>query len=86
MDSLSRCLNSIESTILFFLHCANYTFQKQTLLNKIRYIDSNILTQKETSVTLLFGKSDFKYSLNKEIINATIGLILSTERFICPLF
>ena len=36
--------------------------------------------------TLLFGRADFCYSTNKEIINATISFILTTERFNCPLF
>ena len=36
--------------------------------------------------TLLFRRPDFDYSTNKEIINATISFILTTERFNCPLF
>ena len=50
---------------------------------KIRSVDRNILAQKETSVikTFLFRKSDFKDSLNKEIINFTTSFILPRERF-----
>ena len=46
IDPLSSCVNSIKCTILFFRHCANYTFQKQTLLNKMRAIYPNIFGRK----------------------------------------
>ena len=36
--------------------------------------------------TFLFGQSDFKDSLNKEIIYTTNGFIQLTEGFNCPLF
>ena len=67
IDLLCSCGNSIKPTIHFFLHCANYMFQRQTLLNKIHSIDPNVLALKETFVikTLLFGKSDFRDSLSK---------------------
>ena len=66
IDCSWYCCNSIESTLYFFLHCANYTFQRQTLLNKIRSTKPNILAQKEISVikTFLFGKADFRDSIN----------------------
>ena len=46
------------------------------------------MTENENSVvrTLLFGRPDFSYSTNKEIINVTISFILTTERFNCLLF
>ena len=92
IDPLSSCVNSIKCTILFFRHCANYTFQKQTLLNKMRSIYPNIFGRKKLRLLkclenrILLGKSDLKYSLNKEIVYSTISFILSTEPFICPLF
>ena len=47
MDLLCSCGNSIESTIYFFLHCASFTFQRKTLLNKICSYQPNILAKKE---------------------------------------
>ena len=46
------------------------------------------MTENENSVvrTLLFGRPDFNYLTNKEIINATISFILTTKRFNCPFF
>ena len=73
MDRLCSCGNDIESTIHFFLHCANLTTQRQTLLNKLKSIYASILAENENLVvrTLLFGRPNFTYSTNKEIINAT---------------
>ena len=87
VDPLWSCGNNIESTVHFFLHRRNFTTQRQTLLNKLKSINASIMTENENSVvrTLLFGRPDFNYSTNKEIINATISFILTTERFNCPL-
>ena len=86
IDPLCSCGNDIESTVHFFLHCPNFTTQRQTLLNKLKSINASIMTENENSVlrTLLFGKPDFRYSTNKEIINAAISFILTTDRFNCP--
>ena len=78
---------SVKKTLIekkIFLHCPNFT----TLLNKLKIINVSIMAENENSVvrTLLFGRPDFNYSTNKEIVNATISFILTTERFNCPLF
>ena len=88
VDPLCSCGNDIESTVHFFLHCPNFTTHRQTLLNKLKSINASIVTENENSVgrTLLFGRPDFSYSTNKEIINIYISFILTTERFNCPLF
>ena len=88
VDPLCSCGNDIESTVRFFLHCPNFTTQRQTLLNKLKSINASIMTENENSVvrTPLFGRPDFNYSTNKEIINATISFILTIERFNCALF
>ena len=85
---MCSCGNDKESTVHFFLHCPNFTIQGQTLLNKLDSINASIMPKNENSVvrTLLFGRPDFNYSTNKDIINATITFILTTEQFNCPLF
>ena len=87
-NPLCSCRNDIESSVHLFLHCPNFTTQRQTLLNKLKSINASIMTENENSVvrTLLFGRPDLSYSTNKEIINLTISFILTTERFNCPLF
>ena len=50
--------SGIETTIHFFLQCANFNTQRQTLFGKIATIDASTLTENEDSIvnTLLFGK------------------------------
>ena len=85
---MCSCSSGIETTIHFFLHCANFNTQRRTLFDKIATIDAKILTENEDSFvnTLLFGKPNSKNSFNKAMLNASIGFILSTERFTSPLF
>ena len=80
---MCSCSSDIETTIHFFLHCANFNIQIQTLFDKIATIDTNIVTENEDNIviTLLFGKPD-----SKAMLNASIEYILSTERFNNPLF
>ena len=43
VDPLCSCGNNIESKFHFFLHCPNFTTQRQTLLNKLKSINARIL-------------------------------------------
>ena len=88
VDPFCSCGNDIELTVHSFLHCPNFTTQRQTLLNKLKSINASIMTENENSFvrTLLFGGPDFNYLTNKEIINATTSFTLKTKRFSCPLF
>ena len=85
---MCSCSSAIETTIHFFLHCANFNIQRQTPFDKIGTIDAHILTETEDSIvnTLLFGKQNSENSFNKAMLNASIEYILSTERFNNPLF
>ena len=82
---MCSCSSGIETTIHFFLHCANFNIQRQTLFDKIATIDANILTENKI-ITLLFGKPNCENSFNKTMLNASIEYILSNERFNNPLF
>ena len=67
VDPLCSCRIDIELTVHFFLHYLNLTTQRQTLLNKLKSINANILAENENSFvrTLLFGRPDCTYSNNK---------------------
>ena len=80
---MRSCSSGTETTIHFFLHCANFNTQGQTLFDKIATTDANILTENEYSIvnTLLFGKPNGENSFNKAMPNASIEYILSTEGF-----
>ena len=88
LNPLCECAKDIESTMHFFLHCTNFLIPRQTLFQKIRNIDNNILCQSETQLTqtLLYGSQNYHPSINRLIINSTIEYIISTERFKCSLF
>ena len=43
------CGSGIETAIHFFLHCANFNNQKQTLFSKTTFTDATILTEDEDS-------------------------------------
>ena len=49
---MRSCSSGVETTIHFFLHCANFSFQRQTRFDKIATIskDANILTENEDSI------------------------------------
>ena len=83
VNPLCSCGNDIKPTVHFFLDCPNFTTQKQTLtlLYKLKSINASIMAEDENSVvrTLLFGRPDFNYLTNKEIINVTISFILTTK-------
>ena len=42
--------SGIRTTIYFFLHCANFNTQRQTLFDKIAKMDANILSENEDSI------------------------------------
>ena len=88
LNPLCECAKDIESTVHFFLHCTNFLIPRQTLFQKIRNIDDNILSQSETQLTqtLLYGNQNYHPSINRLIINSTIECIISTKRFKCVLF
>ena len=39
----------MKQLFIFFLHCANFNNQKQTLFDKITYTDATMLTENEDS-------------------------------------
>ena len=53
IDPMCSCSSGIETTIHFFLHCANFNIQGQTLFDKIAAADANILTKNKDSIVFL---------------------------------
>ena len=80
---LCQCGKDIESTMHFFLHCTNFLIPRQTLFQKIKNIDDNILSQSEMPLTqaLLYGNQNYHTSINR-----LIEYLVSTERFKYSLF
>ena len=66
----------------FLLHCPNFLTERNTLLNKITNIDSNILNQADATVAKALPFDNAKYSneINLQILNASINFILTSKR------
>ena len=80
---MQLAVGGTETTIQFFLQCANFNNQRQTLFDKITLTDATILTEnKDIKVnTLLFGKpTTSENSVNRAILNSSIKFILLKER------
>ena len=67
LNPLCECAKDIESTMHFFLHCTNFLIPRQTLFQKIRNIDNNILSPSETQLTqtLLYRNQNYHPSINR---------------------
>ena len=59
LNPLCTCGCDVENICHFLLHCPNFLSERNTPLNKITNIDSNILNQADATITktLLFGNS-----------------------------
>ena len=83
LNPLCNCGTDVETTSHFLLHCPNFKPERQTLLSKIKVIDSSLLNRSEASITelLLYGDSKLRDDSNSEILNSTVDYIISTKRF-----
>ena len=82
------CGQGIETSTHFLLHCSNYHCARQTLIEKRKKIDSNILKENDQLIKnfLLFGDEKLKAAQNKSILTSTIEFLLATVRFNTSLF
>ena len=70
LNPLCECRKDIESTMHFFFHCTDFLIPRESLFQKIRNIEDNILSQSETQLTqiLLYGNQNYHSSINRLII------------------
>ena len=61
LNPLCECGKDIESTVHFFLHCTNFLIPRQTVFQKIRNIDDNILSQTKTQLTQILLHDNQNY-------------------------
>ena len=86
LNPICSCGLDIESTSHFLLHYPTFNNERYTLLSTLNNTDCKLLelTKSSLSQTLLYGNTLFDQE-KKNILNATIEYILSTERFEEPL-
>ena len=77
----------VENTCHFFLHSLTLLAERNTFLNKITDIDSNILNQANTIMTktLSSGNSKNFNGINFLILDISINFTLTSKRFTEPL-
>ena len=81
------CGSDAENPCQFLLHCPNFLTERNTFLNKITNIESNILYQADATITkkLLFGNPKYSNEINLQTLNASIEFILTSKKFDEPL-
>ena len=83
---LCSCSTRIENTIHYFLHCPNFSTERNTFFNEIAIVDRSIIDQDEMKITFLYGNPTYSVNDNKLILDASIKYILETKRFEGPIF
>lgn len=89
IDPFCSCrTNSIETTEHYLLHCSNFLNHRLILFINLQKFDIYPipLDSRFLCNTLLYGNSNFSSETNFEILNTTIQFLLSSERFVEPLF
>ena len=81
------CGSDIEATLHFLLYYPNFLECRNTLLNEICQIDSELITHNDLALieTRLFGDNSFSQYDNSKILDATIVFIVISKRFDDPL-
>ena len=80
---ICSCVNDIETSAHFLLHCPHYSNERSIFLNTIRNINWNIFDKNDLQITetFLYGDSSLNDKSNIFILNATIDFLFVTKRF-----
>ena len=84
LNLLCPCSLEVESTIHYFLHCQYFNDIHKTLLDtvkKITNISVSNLSDEYLVNRLMYGNLSYSFQENKEIAEASINFIRSSERF-----
>ena len=81
LKPLCTCGCDFENTCHFLFYCPNFLAERNTLLNKITNIDSNILNQAGATITkaLQFDNTKCSNKVNLKILNVSIDFILTAK-------
>ena len=87
INPLCSCRLSVENNVHFFLHCHQFSLQRQTLMKNIKSMDKDIIDEADSDlVKILFDSSKYEYHSNSKILNFSTDFILKRERFFSQLF
>ena len=87
LNPLCTCGCDLQKACCFLLYCPIFVADRNTLLNKITNIGSNILNQVGATAakTFLFGNLKYSSEVNLQIFIAIFGFFLTSRRFHEPL-
>ena len=83
MNPLSACCLEIEDTLLYLLHCHNFSVYRRDLMNSVKSVFNNFesLPDNVKKDVLLYGDPFLDQNKNKSILEATINYIKISDRF-----
>ena len=88
LNPLCACNLEPEAISHYLLRCHLFQTERRTLLNDIKEIDENIVTDHENDLDqiLLYGNERYRYDTNRMILLSTIKFCIDSKRFDLPLF
>lgn len=88
LNAYRDCDCEVETTAHFLLHHPQFSIEQNTLLNKIKSIDTSVLNQSDSNFNnaLLFGDPCNNTIIETLIKNATVDFVLDTKGFDVPFF
>ena len=88
LNPLCACNLEPKTTSHYLLRCYFFQTEGRTLLNDIKEIDENIVTDHKNDLDqiLLYGNERYRYDTNRMILLSTIKLHIDSKRFDLPLF
>ena len=87
INPLCSCSLETESTNHYLLRCPHYSHTRKTLTDNLTGIIGSIsnFSDKQLVELLLYGNVKFNIDLNTSILENTITLLKTTQRFDIPL-
>ena len=88
LNPLCACNLEPEAISHYLLRCHLFQTERRTLLNDIKEIDENIVTDHKNDLDqiLLYGNERYRYDTNRMILLSTIKFCRDSKRCDLPLF
>ena len=88
LNPLCACNLEPETTSHYLLRCHLFQTERRTLLNDIKEIDENIVTEHKNDLDqiFLYGNGCYRYDTNRMILLSTIKFCIDSKTFDLPLF
>ena len=83
VNPLCSCSIKAQATFHLFLHWRNFLNIRRKLFDKIKLLDETVLQLNNESLVaaLLFGNKTYNEHVNVQILNASFGYTIDSDRF-----